>query len=130
MTWGTVAVTEALWSLGALAGLAIILWAYHDARCDLAHLRRRGLNGARERVARGNVRDESMRVAIMLVFLSIGMVAMGQPSANPDTPVTALAWVISGGLMLCEGLLVAKAIANRRDRIWIIRYLAEQEEAA
>lgn len=126
----TIAPTEALWTLGALVGALINLWAYHDASVDLIALRVRGLNGAREIVARANVRNELLRTCIQLVFLLIGVIAMGEPPANPATPVTALGVVITGGLIAAEIVLVTKALLDRRDRRRVIALLSRATEAS
>ena len=46
---------------------------------------------------------------------------MATPPANP------LSAIINIGLLTTQGLLAAKAVLNRRDRLWIIGTLTRRE---
>lgn len=118
---------EVGWALMALVGFLVNAWAINDAVADLRYLEARGLNGARERVARGNARDETLRAVIQAIFLVIAVVALTTAPTDPDRPITPLGVVLTGGIIGVEIILIAKAFLGRRDRRWIVAYLNRQE---
>lgn len=122
----TVAWPELLWTSVAVIGFAINIWAVADATADLHYLQASGLNGAREIVARANIRSDAINVIIQLIMLCIGAFAMSQPPANPDRPVTPGGIVVAGGLICIAVLLVLKSALNRRDRHRTIVVLAKE----
>jgi len=141
MTIGNATWLEIVWTLTGVIGLLVNLWALNDSLADMrwqeaapmpdrtvpngeALLRERQ---ARERIARGNARDETLRSVIQLVIVMIGIVAMATAPVNPGRAVSPLSWVFAVGLVTVQMLLVAKALLARRDRHWIIDTLTRRE---
>lgn len=141
MTIGNATWLEIVWTLTGVIGLLVNLWALNDSLADMrwqeaapmpdrtvpngeALLRERQ---ARERIARGNARDETLRSVIQLVIVMIGIVAMATAPVNPGRAVSPLSWVFAVGLVTVQMLLVAKAVMARRDRHWIIDTLTRRE---
>jgi hypothetical protein len=136
MTIGNATWLEIVWTLTGVIGLLVNLWALNDSLADMrwqeaapmpdrtvpngeALLRERQ---ARERIARGNARDETLRSVIQLVIVMIGIVAMATAPVNPGRAVSPLSWVFAVGLVTVQMLLVIKAVMARRDRHWINRH--------
>lgn len=136
MTIGNATWLEIVWTITGVIGLMVNLWALNDSLADMrwqeaapmpdrtvpngeALLRERQ---ARERIARGNARDETLRSLIQLVIVMIGIVAMATAPVNPGRAVSPLSWVYAGGFLSVQGLLVIKAVMARRDRHWINRH--------
>lgn len=141
MTIGNATWLEIVWTLTGVIGLLVNLWALNDSLADMrwqeaapmpdrtvpngeALLRERQ---ARERIARGNARDETLRSVIQLVIVVIGIVAMATAPVNPGRAVSPLSWVFAGGVITVQLLLVVKAVMGRRDRLWIIDTLTRRE---
>ena len=141
MNIGNATWLEIVWTATGIVGLIVNLWALNDSLADMRYqeaapmpdqgapnrdtlLRERQ---ARERIARGNARDETLRSMIQLVIVVIGIVAMATAPANPDRIVTPLAWVYASGFIAVQVLLVSKAVMARRDRRWIIDTLTRRE---
>ena len=133
MTIGNATWLEIVWTITGVIGLMVNLWALNDSLADMrwqeaapmpdrtvpngeALLRERQ---ARERIARGNARDETLRSVIQLVIVMIGIVAMATAPVNPGRAVSPLSWVFAVGLVTVQMLLVLKALLARRDRHWI-----------
>lgn len=111
------------WSTVAAVGLLICLMAAYDAHKDLLYLQAKGLNGARELVAWGALRGELLRVAVQLIFLGMGIVALDAPQVNSEQSVTLTRVVIASGLILASGLLVLISWLAQRDRRRLVRML-------
>lgn len=124
MSIGNATFLEIFWTCTGLIGFGVQCWALNDAIRNMYWLEARGMNGARHRIAIGNVRDELIRTVIQVIFILIGVVAMATAPVDAQNPVTALSYVISGGIIVTQILLVVKAIANRRDTAWLIAYLS------
>lgn len=128
MVPASVSPTEAVWSAGALLGLLVNLWALRDAYGDLTALREAGRNGARELVARGNIRSEWFRVFVQVCFGLIGLYAMTQLPANPANPVTRVGVALTAALLLAELSVVLSALLDRHERIRLLAYIERQYE--
>jgi len=136
VTVGNATLLEIFWTLTGIGGLIVNLWALNDALADLrwqeaapmppedADL---GERQVRDRIARGNCRDETLRSVIQAVIVVIGIVAMSTAPANPDRVISPLSWVYASGFLTVQALLVVKAIMGRRDRHWIIATLTRRE---
>lgn len=116
---------EIVWTSVALVGVLINCTAAVDAWRDLRALHALGLNGAREIVARGNIRRELLRIFKQGCFLFVGAYFMWLPPATPATATRPNA----GGIVLVVGLLLASismdlgALIDRRERIRLIEYI-------
>ena len=134
---GNATILEMIWFATGVIGFSVNVWALNDSLADLCWQqavphregpdRRQRSNDVewrnrmvRERIAWGSARDETLRSLIQLLFILIAVVAMATPPANIDRPVTI-------GLLTTQGLLAAKAVLNRRDRLWIIGTLTRRE---
>lgn len=124
-----------IWTLLNLVGLAVTLVGLRDALGDLAILEQAGLNGVRKAIAHGNVRLETMRSAVLALFVAAGMVAILAPieggsriAHNPD----GVAAFATYALILASLLLVSSSVLDRRDRGALIRLsmLAAEQKAA
>ena len=144
MTIGNATVLEIVWTLTGIVGFLICAWALNDALADLRwqeaaippqlpDRRSRDSNRdlaermVRERIARGNARDESLRCLIQLIVVGIGIVAMATAPANPERAVTPLSFVIAAGFIAIQIILVVKAVMGRRDRAWNIGTLTYRD---
>ena len=141
MSIGNATLLEMLWTLTGVLGLVVNLWALNDAIADqrwqgAAPAPDRNAPGAaalirerqaRERIARGNARDETLRSVIQLVIVVIGIVAMATAPVNPGRAVSPLSWVFATGFITVQTILVAKTVMGRRDRHWIIDTLTRRE---
>jgi hypothetical protein len=116
MNWGNAAITEIGWTAVGLVGVLVLLWALSDAIADLRLLLAKHLNGAREMIARGSIENEMFGIAIQLIFVCIGLGAMGIPPSNQNNPVPPYSYVLAGGLIAAEALLVIKALRARVRR--------------
>jgi hypothetical protein len=124
----TVAWTELAFTIPAIIGLFINWWAFNDAVADLHYLHAKGLNGAREVVAKASCRNEAIRTAIQFMFMSLGIFLMMRAPANPETPTTLAGIAVSAVILTAEVLMVVKSILDRRDRHEVIRILAARKE--
>jgi hypothetical protein len=106
-----------VWLLIALVGLAVTLVGLRDALGDLAYLEQAKLNGARRLIARGNVRLEAIRSAILALFAAIGVAALFLGHDGN----AALIGAITAALIVASALLVASSILDRRDRAALIK---------
>jgi len=135
---GNATILEMIWFATGVIGFSVNVWALNDSLADLRWQqavphregpdRRQRSNDVewrnrmvRERIAWGSARDETLRSLIQLLFILIAVVAMATPPANP------LSAIITIGLLTTQGLLAAKAVLNRRDRLWIIGTLTRRE---
>ena len=133
---GNATILEMIWFATGVIGFSVNVWALNDSLADLRWQqavphregpdRRQRSNDVewrnrmvRERIAWGSARDETLRSLIQLLFILIAVVAMATPPANIDRPVTI-------GLLTTQGLLAAKAVLKRRDRLWIIGTLTRR----
>ncbi|MDQ3541961.1 MAG: hypothetical protein M3440_14875, partial [Chloroflexota bacterium] len=127
MTYGTVSFPEILWSSIAAVGLGVSILAVGYALQTLHYLQAVGVNGAREKWARNNVRGESMRLAIHSISMIIGITAMASPPINPDVPVPPLSYILSFGLILISLLIVVSSITEKRTRDGIVAAMVAEE---
>lgn len=112
-SYGNVSDIEVLWTLVALGGAAFSLYNVRDAARDYratAHIK----NGRRW-IAASQVRVEVARLAIQLIFLAIGVLAMFLPSP-PDAVLSTLQ-VVTGavfrwGLIVSGLLLLYQSVQN------------------
>lgn len=112
---------ELAFTIPAIVGLLVCWWMFNAAVADLHYLYARGLNGAREIVAKASRRNELLRTAIQLIFLIIGIAAI------TDVPQPYLGLIVSGGIITAELLLVTKSILDRRDRGRVIEVLSRKD---
>jgi hypothetical protein len=127
---GTASWNEILWTLGALMGLAINVRLLRVAQGDMGRLRRANLNGPRTLVARGNRRNEVVRVLVQLFFLVIGVLAMITPNAvRPDTSlgISLFSLVLSLSALLMEGLMVWGSVRDLQERHKLIELVDAME---
>lgn len=114
-----------LWTSGALLGVLINLWAMGDAMLDLQALRASGLNGAREIVAKGNIRREAFRIFKQGCFLAVGLYFLWLPPVPGRTGQgpSAASVVLVTGLLLASFSMDLGALIDRRERIRLIAYI-------
>lgn len=111
----TINLAEAIWTAIAAVGLLLSVWGFVDAIHDLRAIDRLGVNGAMRALARQQARAESRNVAIMVIFVVIGVVAALTPPPSSQT-TTALSIIIGAGLLLVEGSIVAGSLDDRLTR--------------
>lgn len=126
MSIGPATWLEIFWTFTGLLGLAVCIWAHYDAIGDLrwTEVRPRSESEedwvrdqiAAEIIARGNVRDEALRVLIFLCFIGIGVLVMAHTPAREGSGVTLRGIIFAILMMAAQIFLVSKAIFNRYDR--------------
>lgn len=119
-SYGTVGDIEIMWCFIALVGLGFSLYNVREAKRDYDALRitRTATNG-KWVIASTTLWVEVIRVAIQLVFLSIGAVAMWLP--QPHTDVQPLSFTVAGaiiqwGIIATSLLVTAQAVLTTRMR--------------
>ncbi|MDQ3539963.1 MAG: hypothetical protein M3440_04685 [Chloroflexota bacterium] len=127
MTYGTATLPEIVWSLIAAVGLVVSILAVGYALQTLHYLQAVGVNGAREKWARNNVRSESIRLAIHSISMIIGIAAMSSLPINPDVPIPPLSAILSFGLILISLLIVVSSITEKRTRDDIVAAMVAEE---
>lgn len=123
--WGlppTVAPTEAVWSVTALAGLLVTVWGLWDAYGDRRALRLSGRNGARRLVATGNIRREWSRTYVLLCFLALGVYQMQRAPVLANQPVTPGGIALTIALVLAALSIVVGSVLDRRERVKLLAY--------
>lgn len=114
---------ETLWTLMAVLGFLLNLIGGYDALGDLAYLRQYKLNGARELVARGHLRNAVVRGAVKFGFLLVGVAALSSPPPilRTTTLPTLVVVLVSGigGLTWCD-------FRDRSDRRRLLHLLAHR----
>lgn len=128
--YGTVSDIEIAWTLLAVIGGVFSVTNVRDALADLNatdHLR--PLNGRRS-IAVVGLKIEVTRLAMQLIFATIGVLAM---LLDDQPPVSDLPWrVAAAGVMIRWGLIVVSAlvlyqsIENRRLRQVLREHVATQ----
>jgi hypothetical protein len=124
----SVALYEVLFTVPAAVGFLVCWWAFNDSVADLHYLQARGLNGAREVVARASCRNEAVRAFIQCMFLLLGLYLMTVEPANAEQPRTAQGLAVSLVIITAEVLMVVKSVMDRRDRHAVIRILAARKD--
>jgi asparagine N-glycosylation enzyme membrane subunit Stt3 len=114
---------ELLWTLLAVAGLVLNMLAVVDAQRDLALLRARLANGARELVARNHRRNALVRGGVKLGFGVVGLLYMG--TLPPVRRTTAFPGLVVLFLVVIAGLTWSD-IVDRADRRKLLRLMASQ----
>ena len=124
----TISPIELVWTVAALVGVLVNVAAMLDAWRDLRALHALHLNGAREIVARGNIRRECFRIFKQSCFLVVGLYFMAQPpapsSAGQDLSVAGL--VLVSGLLLASFSMDLGAAIDRHERKRLIAYITAQ----
>lgn len=123
MITDTVSWPEITWTVIAFAGGIVNVWALYSALGDLFYLESRDQNGIRRLVAIGNVREESIRVLIQLIFVIIGIAVMMIPAHTSDNQPSPGTYVAMVGFIVVGALLVILAVLARRDRHRVIYML-------
>lgn len=116
---------ETIWTISALIGFAVNLWALFDALYDLHALHLAGLNGARRIVALGNVRREVFRIFAQVCFLVIGVTAMSTPPDHDHRRVSLFGVIFTVCFVAAAVSLVLSAAFDRLERLKLIAYITE-----
>lgn len=120
-------VLRALWTVFGLIGSPLTAVATWECLKDLRALRHRPdmyiPGGAREIVARQNLRNMTDRLFFMVVYTIVGVVALLSPA--PKVP-TVYTYVISAGFLIAEIRMVLAARLDMRDRTNLLRLVRER----
>jgi hypothetical protein len=120
-SWGSVAVTEVIWTLLGVFALTVSAPNMVEAYKDLVALNFTSANGVLRVVALGNLREELLRVAKATVITGIGVAAMFTPPANPQQPISGLSLIVTAGLFVLVALVVAGSVSARRTRALVMK---------
>jgi hypothetical protein len=112
---------EVLWTLLAIVGLALNILAVVDAQRDLALLRARLANGARELVARNHRRNALVRGGVKFGFGAVGLLYMG--TLPPIRRSTAFPGLVVLFLVVIS-ILTWSDLVDRADRRKLLRLMA------
>lgn len=111
--YGSVSDIELVWTLLALAGLSFSVYNVREAAADLGALKRSGERNGRMLLARMTVRSEVARMAIQLIFLTIGIGAMTLQDAQNQSQlpfrVALVSFLIQWGLIFASALISLKS---------------------
>lgn len=111
----TVQPIEIAWTVLGILGLYYALSNFLEARADVIALEKRNVDGVASVVVQGTVVVESIRFAMQLLIVLIGVLAMfSAPSAPP--PNLLLSTVIVISLFLISAGLTFKSWYSRRLR--------------
>lgn len=119
--YGSVADIEIVWVLMAVIGVGFSLYNLGGAVGDLRYFKKLKLppNGRRD-VAYSSVIVETARLLILLIFVSIGVIAMFLPELPPnvDIPRTQLlvGIAVRWGLIVSSALIILQSFVNAAVR--------------
>lgn len=123
MSWGTVAITEIIWTLCGVVGLSFSHKNLKEIRLSQRALYR--LNGNKiesihilKIIAFGHYRNEMFRVGKASLIVISGVCAMIIPPANPDVPVSPLQIIILCAVFgIALQIVMASALDARQREI-------------
>lgn len=117
----TVSWIELLWTAVALIGVGASSLVYVDAARDHKDVKIAGLTGAALITSRMTIRNERLRLGLLLLFALVGVVAMfiPNPPGSFDPPRLLVALMLMAG----SCLVVYGSFADRRDRRLILEEL-------
>lgn len=117
-SWGTVQLTEVIWTvLGVLGGYITWLNAT-DAKRYIDALRAIDGNTLKmhqqmQVIAVGHYREEMLRLIKFVIITSVGIAAMFSPPADPARPISALSLTVTLGFF---GLVITMLVASLLDK--------------
>ena len=121
MSWGTATALELFWTALGLIGMFVSGRMVTHAFGDLVAVSALGRNGALTEVARGNLREELIRLSQCVVIVGVGIAAALLPSARPSQPIVPLQIAVTVGVVLLVVLIVAGSISAERSRHRVMR---------
>lgn len=118
----TASTVELVFAFGGLIALAVNVWAWRDAHCDVETIRRERRNGLLRLAARANRGRERTRTVLqaILIFAAIEALATADPP-EPYASSGARQLVILSLLVFQWGL-AAGALGERRTRKQMLEY--------
>lgn len=120
----TISWIEVLWTVVAIFGIGASSYVLWDAAGDYKAAKLAGLVGAPAITAKMNLRNEAIRMAVLVIFLLVGLAAMlipNDPSAFTPPRVTVAIALTSAACLLVWG-----SFADRRDRQTILAELSHR----
>jgi hypothetical protein len=108
-----VAVIEWTWTLLALFGVAVCLWALIDSYGDRAEQRRKKFNGGAALVVGMILRGARASMLLHTFFLALGFFAL----ATPDQRFTPALGILGAGYILVAATNARAILLNQIDRV-------------
>ncbi len=121
---------EVIWTLIGLMALGINFWLLRDAWFDARLLDRLGQNGAKKIAVRTAIGVQIGLTLPQVIAVTIGVVSLLIPSANPNAPVTTPLVIVTVGILLIEVILTLVALFTRVRRTQLLAYLESSERDA
>lgn len=124
MITDTISLTELLWTVFGLVGLFITVRNLEDVTSIYLLVKdelKRGSDGDWIAIALSSVRQEALRVLIMIVAVGIGVGAMLIPPANQDIPISQLQIIITVGIFLIVAITILQSYLDRQVRDFLRR---------
>lgn len=118
---------EVIWTLIGLMALGINFWLLRDAWFDARILDRLGQNGAKKIAVRTAIGIQLGLTLPQAIAVTIGVVSLLIPPANPNAPVTTPLVIVTVGILLIEASLTLVALFTRVRRAQLLAYLESTE---
>lgn len=117
--YGSASVLEIAWTILGILGLAFTIQGLSQCLADRAALLKSAhyiKRGARDVIARYNIRNMVQRVTIFVAIIVVGTVAMLSTPINTKAGPSPYAATLSGAFLIIELIMVAGAFWDRGDR--------------
>lgn len=118
-TYGPVEDIEILWTLVAFVGVIYSLINVREARADWEFVKERKIANGRRVLARVHLISETLRLASLSIFLTIGVLAATIESPPPEhhpSRIIVTQFLVRWGLIAASIMLVVKSYLAKRVR--------------
>jgi hypothetical protein len=104
---------EWVWTVVALTGVAVSIWAITDGMIDRRVQRAAAVNGAMRTVVRINLRSARASLVLHTFFLILGALAL----ATPHPPLTPVYVLFASGYIVVATTNVSAVALNQVERL-------------